>query len=156
MPEQTYDEVAKTQAVNGGDIPLGKIPGGDLHDVVSPEARDTLKTAQEPVSSETPVGKEEAGRPNGLIPDDDASESAEAASFTLLREQIQRNLSSLTPFEEKVLRLRFGLDDGKPRTLEEVGQEFDVTHERIRQIEAKALRHIHPASRARKLRDWLN
>ncbi len=120
------------------------------------KVREILKIAQEPVSLETPIGEEEDSHLGDFIPDDDALEPAEAASFTLLREQIWDVLSSLTPREEKVLRLRFGLDDGRSRTLEEVGQEFDVTRERIRQIEAKALRKLRHPSRARKLKDYLN
>ncbi|MBQ7624950.1 MAG: RNA polymerase sigma factor RpoD [Clostridia bacterium] len=124
---------------------------------ISPQkVREILKIAQEPVSLETPIGEEEDSHLGDFIPDDDALEPAEAASFTLLREQIWDVLSSLTPREEKVLRLRFGLDDGRSRTLEEVGQEFDVTRERIRQIEAKALRKLRHPSRARKLKDYLN
>ncbi len=120
------------------------------------KVREILKIAQEPVSLETPIGEEEDSHLGDFIPDDDALEPAEAASFTLLREQIWDVLNSLTPREEKVLRLRFGLDDGRSRTLEEVGQEFDVTRERIRQIEAKALRKLRHPSRSRKLKDFLN
>ena len=120
------------------------------------KVREILKIAQEPVSLETPIGEEEDSHLGDFIPDDDALEPAEAASFTLLREQIWDVLNSLTPREEKVLRLRFGLDDGRTRTLEEVGQEFDVTRERIRQIEAKALRKLRHPSRSRKLKDFLN
>ncbi|MBQ2866367.1 MAG: RNA polymerase sigma factor RpoD [Clostridia bacterium] len=120
------------------------------------KVRDILKIAQEPVSLETPIGEEEDSHLGDFIPDDDALEPSEAASFTLLREQIWDVLGTLTPREEKVLRLRFGLDDGRQRTLEEVGQEFDVTRERIRQIEAKALRKLRHPSRSRKLKDFLN
>ena len=120
------------------------------------KVRDILKIAQEPVSLETPIGEEEDSHLGDFIPDDDALEPSEAASFTLLREQIWDVLSTLTPREEKVLRLRFGLDDGRQRTLEEVGQEFDVTRERIRQIEAKALRKLRHPSRSRKLKDFLS
>ena len=120
------------------------------------KVREILKIAQEPVSLETPIGEEEDSHLGDFIPDDDALEPAEAASFTLLREQIWDVLNSLTPREEKVLRLRFGLDDGRTRTLEEVGQEFDVTRERIRQIEAKALRKLRHPSCSRKLKDFLN
>ena len=119
------------------------------------KVREILKIAQEPVSLETPIGEEEDSHLGDFIPDDDALEPAEAASFTLLREQIWDVLNSLTPREEKVLRLRFGLDDGRTRTLEEVGQEFDVTRERIRQIEAKALRKLRHPSRSRKLKTSL-
>ena len=120
------------------------------------KVRDILKIAQEPVSLETPIGEEEDSHLGDFIPDDDALEPSEAASFTLLREQIWDVLGTLTPREEKVLRLRFGLDDGRQRTLEEVGQEFDVTRERIRQIEAKALRKLRHPSRSKKLKDFLN
>ena len=120
------------------------------------KVRDILKIAQEPVSLETPIGEEEDSHLADFIPDEDASEPAEAASFTLLKEQLMDVLSTLTPREEKVLRLRFGLQDGRTRTLEEVGKEFNVTRERIRQIEAKALRKLRHPSRSKKLRDFLN
>ncbi len=120
------------------------------------KVRDILKIAQEPVSLETPIGEEEDSHLADFIPDEDASEPAEAASFSLLKEQLMDVLSTLTPREEKVLRLRFGLEDGRTRTLEEVGKEFNVTRERIRQIEAKALRKLRHPSRSKKLRDFLN
>ena len=120
------------------------------------KVRDILKIAQEPVSLETPIGEEEDSHLADFIPDEDASEPAEAASFTLLKEQLMEVLSTLTEREEKVLRLRFGLVDGRTRTLEEVGKEFNVTRERIRQIEAKALRKLRHPSRSKKLRDFLN
>jgi RNA polymerase primary sigma factor len=120
------------------------------------KVRDILKIAQEPVSLETPIGEEEDSHLGDFIPDEDASEPSEAASYTLLKEQLVSVLSTLTPREEKVLRLRFGLDDGRTRTLEEVGKEFNVTRERIRQIEAKALRKLRHPSRSKKLRDFLN
>ena len=120
------------------------------------KVRDILKIAQEPVSLETPIGEEEDSHLADFIPDEDASEPAEAASFSLLKEQLMEVLSTLTPREEKVLRLRFGLEDGRTRTLEEVGKEFNVTRERIRQIEAKALRKLRHPSRSKKLRDFLN
>ena len=120
------------------------------------KVRDILKIAQEPVSLETPIGEEEDSHLGDFIPDEDASEPAEAASFTLLKEQLMNVLATLTPREEKVLRLRFGLEDGRSRTLEEVGKEFNVTRERIRQIEAKALRKLRHPSRSKKLRDFLN
>jgi len=120
------------------------------------KVRDILKIAQEPVSLETPIGEEEDSHLGDFIPDEDASEPAEAASFTLLKEQLMQVLSTLTPREEKVLRLRFGLEDGRTRTLEEVGKEFNVTRERIRQIEAKALRKLRHPSRSKKLKDFLN
>ena len=118
--------------------------------------REILKIAQEPVSLETPIGEEEDSHLGDFIPDDDALEPAEAASFTLLKEQLVEVLKTLTPREEKVLRLRFGIEDGRTRTLEEVGKEFNVTRERIRQIEAKALRKLRHPSRSKKLRDFLN
>ncbi|MDR2356867.1 MAG: RNA polymerase sigma factor RpoD [Oscillospiraceae bacterium] len=119
------------------------------------KVREILKIAQEPVSLETPIGEEEDSHLGDFIPDEDASEPAEAASFTLLREQLAEVLKTLTPREEKVLRLRFGIEDGRSRTLEEVGREFKVTRERIRQIEAKALRKLRHPSRSRKLKDFL-
>ena len=118
--------------------------------------REILKIAQEPVSLETPIGEEEDSHLGDFIPDEDASEPAEAASFTLLKEQLVEVLSTLTPREEKVHKLRFGIEDGRTRTLEEVGKEFNVTRERIRQIEAKALRKLRHPSRSKKLKDFLN
>ena len=118
--------------------------------------RDILKIAQEPVSLETPIGEEEDSHLGDFIEDEGASEPSEAASFTFLREQLMSVLSTLTPREEKVLRLRFGIEDGRTRTLEEVGKEFNVTRERIRQIEAKALRKLRHPSRSKKLKDFLN
>ena len=120
------------------------------------KVREILKIAQEPVSLETPIGEEEDSHLGDFIPDEDASEPAEAASFTLLKEQLSEVLSTLTPREEKVLRLRFGIEDGRTRTLEEVGKEFNVTRERIRQIEAKALRKLRHPSRSKKLKDFLS
>ena len=120
------------------------------------KVREILKIAQEPVSLETPIGEEEDSHLGDFIPDEGASEPSEAASFTLLQEQLVDVLSTLTPREEKVLKLRFGIEDGRPRTLEEVGKEFNVTRERIRQIEAKALRKLRHPSRSKKLKDFLN
>ncbi len=120
------------------------------------KVRDILKIAQEPVSLETPIGEEEDSHLGDFIPDEDASEPSEVASFSLLKEQLMSVLATLTPREEKVLRLRFGIEDGRTRTLEEVGKEFNVTRERIRQIEAKALRKLRHPSRSKKLRDFLN
>ena len=120
------------------------------------KVREILKIAQEPVSLETPIGEEEDSHLGDFIPDEDASEPSEAASFTLLKEQLVEVLSTLTPREEKVLKLRFGIEDGRTRTLEEVGKEFNVTRERIRQIEAKALRKLRHPSRSKKLKDFLN
>ncbi|MDD6502102.1 MAG: RNA polymerase sigma factor RpoD [Oscillospiraceae bacterium] len=120
------------------------------------KVRDILKIAQEPVSLETPIGEEEDSHLGDFIPDEDASEPSEAASFSLLREQLMEVLDTLTPREKKVLELRFGLADGRTRTLEEVGKEFNVTRERIRQIEAKALRKLRHPSRSKKLKDFLS
>ncbi len=120
------------------------------------KVRDILKIAQEPVSLETPIGEEEDSHLGDFIPDEDASEPSEAASFSLLKEQLMSVLDTLTPREKKVLELRFGIIDGRTRTLEEVGKEFNVTRERIRQIEAKALRKLRHPSRSKKLRDFLN
>ena len=117
---------------------------------------EIMKIAQEPVSLETPIGEEEDSHLGDFIPDEGASEPSEAASFTLLKEQLMDVLSTLTPREEKVLKLRFGIEDGRTRTLEEVGKEFNVTRERIRQIEAKALRKLRHPSRSKKLKDFLN
>ncbi len=118
--------------------------------------REIMKISQEPVSLETPIGEEEDSHLGDFIPDDDAPAPAEAAAFTLLKEQLIDVLDTLTAREEKVLRLRFGLDDGRARTLEEVGKEFNVTRERIRQIEAKALRKLRHPSRSKKLKDYLD
>ena len=120
------------------------------------KVRDILKIAQEPVSLETPIGEEEDSHLGDFIEDEAASEPAEAASFTLLKEQLMEVLDTLTPREKKVLELRFGILDGRTRTLEEVGREFNVTRERIRQIEAKALRKLRHPSRSKKLKDFLN
>lgn len=119
------------------------------------KVREIMKIAQEPVSLETPIGEEEDSHLGDFIPDDEVLAPAEAATFTMLREQLIDVLDTLTPREQKVLRLRFGLDDGRARTLEEVGKEFEVTRERIRQIEAKALRKLRHPSRSKKLKDFL-
>ena len=124
-------------------------------DIPEEKVREILKIAQEPVSLETPIGEEEDSHLGDFIPDDEAPAPAEAAAFTLLKEQLIDVLDTLTPREEKVLKLRFGLEDGRARTLEEVGKEFQVTRERIRQIEAKALRKLRHPSRSKKLRDFL-
>ncbi len=124
------------------DMPVGKV-------------REILKVAQEPVSLETPIGEEEDSHLGDFIPDTEMMIPADAAAFTLLKEQLLEVLGTLTDREQKVLRLRFGLDDGRARTLEEVGKEFQVTRERIRQIEAKALRKLRHPSRSKKLRDYL-
>lgn len=119
------------------------------------KVREIIKIAQEPVSLETPIGEEEDSHLGDFIPDEDVPVPAEAAAFTLLKEQLIDVLDTLTDREQKVLRLRFGLDDGRARTLEEVGKEFNVTRERIRQIEAKALRKLRHPSRSKKLKDYL-
>ena len=123
--------------------------------ITEEKVREIIKIAQEPVSLETPIGEEEDSHLGDFIPDDDAPAPAEVVAGTLLKEQLMDVLDTLTPREEKVLRLRFGLDDGKARTLEEVGREFAVTRERIRQIEAKALRKLRHPSRSKKLKDFL-
>ena len=120
------------------------------------KVREIMRVAQEPVSLETPIGEEEDSHLGDFIPDDDAPAPADAASHTLLKETLDSVLDSLTPREEKVLRLRFGLEDGRSRTLEEVGKEFNVTRERIRQIEAKALRKLRHPSRSKRLKDFLD
>jgi len=135
--DPTPDELAKEMQ-----MPVAKV-------------REIMKIAQEPVSLETPIGEEEDSHLGDFIPDDDIPAPSEAAAFTLLKEQLIDVLDTLTEREEKVLRLRFGLDDGRARTLEEVGKEFNVTRERIRQIEAKALRKLRHPSRSKKLKDYL-
>ena len=117
--------------------------------------REILKISQEPVSLETPIGEEEDSHLGDFIKDDNVPVPADAAAFTLLKEQLEEVLGTLTEREQKVLTLRFGLEDGRARTLEEVGKEFNVTRERIRQIEAKALRKLRHPSRSRKLKDYL-
>ena len=139
---------------------LGREPttqeiAAELHMDVQ-KVEEILKIAQEPVSLETPIGEEDDSHLGDFIQDDEASQPAEEASYTLLREQLEEVLKTLTPREEEVLRMRFGLIDGKPHTLEEVGKKFDVTRERIRQIESKALRKLRRPSRSKKLRDFLN
>jgi len=119
------------------------------------KVREIMKIAQEPVSLETPIGEEEDSHLGDFIPDEEILAPADAATFTMLKEQLIEVLDSLTPREQKVLKLRFGLEDGRARTLEEVGKEFDVTRERIRQIEAKALRKLRHPSRSKKLKDFL-
>ena len=136
--EPTAEEIAKEL-----DMPVDKV-------------REIMRVAQEPVSLETPIGEEEDSHLGDFIPDDDAPAPQDAASHTLLKEQLAEVLDTLTPREEKVLRLRFGLEDGRSRTLEEVGKEFNVTRERIRQIEAKALRKLRHPSRSKKLKDFLD
>ncbi|AHM56685.1 RNA polymerase sigma factor rpoD [Peptoclostridium acidaminophilum DSM 3953] len=139
---------------------LGREPRPDeiAQEMEMPEEkiREILKIAQEPVSLETPIGEEEDSHLGDFIPDDDAPAPAEAAAYSLLKEQLEDVLGSLNEREQKVLKLRFGLEDGRARTLEEVGKEFDVTRERIRQIEAKALRKLRHPSRSKKLKDYLD
>ena len=128
----------------------------DFLDMPEEKVREILRVAQEPVSLETPIGEEEDSHLGDFIPDDDALAPADAASMSLLKEQLAEVLQTLTPREAKVLSLRFGLEDGNPKTLEEVGKEFNVTRERIRQIEAKALRKLRHPSRSKKLKDFLD
>ncbi len=139
---------------------LGRSPQPEeiakMMDMPADKVREIMKIAQEPVSLETPIGEEEDSHLGDFIEDHDAPAPAEAAAFTMLKEQLMGVLDTLTPREEKVLRLRFGLDDGRARTLEEVGKEFNVTRERIRQIEAKALRKLRHPSRSKKLKDYLD
>jgi RNA polymerase primary sigma factor len=127
----------------------------DAMGMTEDKVREILKIAQEPVSLETPIGEEEDSHLGDFIEDEEVLAPVDAVSFYLLKEQLEDVLGTLTPREERVLRLRFGLDDGRPRTLEEVGQEFGVTRERIRQIEAKALRKLRHPSRSKKLKDYL-
>ena len=138
-----------------GREPTTKEIADELH-IEESKVEEVLKIAQEPVSLDPPIGEEEDSHLGDFIQDDEASQPSEEASYTLLREQLEEVLSTLTPREEQVLRMRFGLTDGKPHTLEEVGKEFDVTRERIRQIESKALRKLRHPSRSKKLRDFLN
>ena len=135
--EPTLEEIAEEM-----EMPIEKV-------------KEIRKIAQEPVSLETPIGEEEDSHLGDFIPDDDAPSPSELAAYTLLREQLDEIINTLTPREAKVLKLRFGLEDGKSRTLEEVGKEFNVTRERIRQIEAKALRKLRHPSRSKKLKDYM-
>jgi len=128
---------------------------GHVMKMPTERVREIIKIAQEPISLETPIGEEEDSHLGDFIEDQDALAPAEAASFTMLKEQLEGVLDTLTPRERKVLKLRFGLDDGRPRTLEEVGREFGVTRERIRQIEAKALRKLRHPSRSKRLKDFI-
>ena len=129
---------------------------GEKMGISAEKVREIMKIAQDPVSLETPIGEEEDCPLGDFIPDDDAPQPSEIASDTILREVIERELHTLTPREEHVIKLRFGLYDGRSRTLEEVGKEFDITRERIRQIEAKALRKLRHPSRARHLKGFLD
>ncbi|WP_040198263.1 RNA polymerase sigma factor RpoD [Candidatus Soleaferrea massiliensis] len=155
---ETINKVKKVSSLllhkNGHD-PTAEEIAAEL-DMPVDKVREIMRVAQEPVSLETPIGEEEDSHLGDFIPDDDAPAPAEAASHTLLKEQLSDVLQTLTPREEKVLRLRFGLEDGRSRTLEEVGKEFNVTRERIRQIEAKALRKLRHPSRSKKLKDFLD
>ena len=155
---ETINKVKKTSSQllhkNGHDPSAEEI--AEELDMTPEKVREILRLAQEPVSLETPIGEEEDSHLGDFIPDDEALSPADAASISLLREQLAEVLKTLTPREEKVLSLRFGLEDGHPRTLEEVGKEFNVTRERIRQIEAKALRKLRHPSRSKKLRDFLD
>ena len=129
---------------------------GEKMGMQADKVREIMRFSQDPVSLETPIGEEEDSHLGDFIPDDDAPAPAEAASHTLLKEQLNEVLNTLTDREAKVLKLRFGLEDGKARTLEEVGQRFEVTRERIRQIEAKALRKLRHPSRSKKVKDFLD
>ena len=154
---ETINKVKKVQSQllhqNGHEPSPDEI--AEVIDMPVDKVREIMRVAQEPVSLETPIGEEEDSHLGDFIPDNDAPAPADAASHTMLREQLADVLSTLTPREAKVLRLRFGLEDGRSRTLEEVGKEFNVTRERIRQIEAKALRKLRHPNRSKKLRDYL-
>ena len=145
---------AHTMVQSLGRDPTAEEIAGEM-DLPVEKVEEILKIAQEPVSLETPIGEEEDSHLGDFIQDEGISEPAEAASYNLLREQLVDVLKTLTPREETVLRMRFGLEDGHPRTLEEVGKEFNVTRERIRQIESKALRKLRHPSRSKKLKDFL-
>ena len=155
---ETINKVKKTNSLllhkNGRD-PTAEEIAAELG-MSNEKVREILRVAQEPVSLETPIGEEEDSHLGDFIPDDDALAPADAASQSLLKEALNSVLSTLTPREAKVLTLRFGLEDGHPRTLEDVGLEFNVTRERIRQIEAKALRKLRHPQRSKKLRDFLD
>ena len=163
-PELRYNRLETINKVKKANSQLlhqnGKEPTpeeiADFLDMPTERVREILRVAQEPVSLETPIGEEEDSHLGDFIPDDDALAPADAASMSLLKEQLADVLKTLTPREEKVLSLRFGLADGNPKTLEEVGKEFNVTRERIRQIEAKALRKLRHPSRSKKLKDFLD
>ena len=155
---ETINKVKKVSSQllhKNGHEPVAEEIANEL-DMPVDKVREIMRVAQEPVSLETPIGEEEDSHLGDFIPDDEAPAPADAASHTLLKEQLGEVLSTLTTREEKVLRLRFGLEDGRPRTLEEVGKEFVVTRERIRQIEAKALRKLRHPSRSKKLKDFLD
>ena len=154
---ETINKVKKTNSQllhkNGRDPSAEEI--ADVLDMPVEKVREILRVAQEPVSLETPIGEEEDSHLGDFIPDDDAPAPADAASASLLKEELTKVLKTLTPREEKVLSLRFGLEDGHSHTLEEVGKEFNVTRERIRQIEAKALRKLRHPTRSKKLKDYI-
>jgi len=155
---ETINKVKKVSSQllhKNGHEPTAEEVAAEL-DMPVDKVREIMRVAQEPVSLETPIGEEEDSHLGDFIPDDDAPAPADAASHILLKEQLSEVLQTLTPREEKVLRLRFGLEDGRSRTLEEVGKEFNVTRERIRQIEAKALRKLRHPSRSKKLKDFLD
>ena len=155
---ETINKVKKTNSQllheNGRDPTAEEI--AEKLDMPVERVREILRVAQEPVSLETPIGEEEDSHLGDFIPDDDAQAPVDAASMALMREQLAEVLKTLTPREARVLSLRYGLEDGNPKTLEEVGKEFEVTRERIRQIEAKALRKLRHPSRSKKLRDFLD
>jgi RNA polymerase primary sigma factor len=155
---ETINKVKKVQSQllhKNGQEPSVEDLAAEL-DMPQDKVREILKVAQEPISLESPIGEEEDSHLGDFIPDYDAPVPEEAATHTLLREQLNEVLATLTPREAKVLSLRFGIEDGRPRTLEEVGKEFNVTRERIRQIEAKALRKLRHPSRNKKLKDFLD
>ncbi len=155
---ETINKVKKTSSQllheNGRDATAEEI--AERLDMPVERVREILRVSQEPVSLETPIGEEEDSHLGDFIPDDDAQAPVDAASMALMREQLAEVLKTLTPREARVLSLRYGLEDGNPKTLEEVGKEFNVTRERIRQIEAKALRKLRHPSRSKKLRDFLD
>ena len=161
IPVHMVETINKVKKVNSqllhqnGHEPTSEQIAAEL-DMPVEKVREIMRVAQEPVSLETPIGEEEDSHLGDFIPDNDAPAPTDVASFTLLKEQLVDVLSTLTPREEKVLKLRFGIEDGRTRTLEEVGKEFNVTRERIRQIEAKALRKLRHPSRSKKLKDFLN
>ena len=155
---ETINKVKKAQSqllhLNGHEATPEEI--AEYLELPVDKVREIIRVSQEPVSLETPIGEEEDSHLGDFIPDDDALAPADAASMSLLKEQLAEVLKTLTPREEKVLKLRFGLEDGNPKTLEEVGKEFNVTRERIRQIEAKALRKLRHPTRSKKLKDFLD
>lgn len=160
IPVHMVETINKVKKANSQLLhQFGKEPTADdiaaLLDMPAEKVREIMRVSQEPVSLETPIGEEEDSHLGDFIPDEDAMAPVDAASQTLLKEEIANALNTLTPREAKVLRLRFGLEDGHPRTLEEVGKEFNVTRERIRQIEAKALRKLRHPNRSKRLRDFV-